>query len=325
MSNQVDATARNPISVWPELRLSEWEDTHDTLHMWTQIVGKIRLVQSPWICHSWHVTLYVTARGLTTSTHPLRRSTFEIDFDFIDHQLICRSATVALPPGARTADDADFYGRLMDESRKLGLHVNIHGKPEEVAEPIRFDQDQVHCSYDADYAHRFWRILVQADRVFKQFRAVFIGKCSPVHFFWGGPDLAVTRFSGRRAPEHPGGIPNLPDWITREAYSATKSAAAASGPAGARLRRVLRLRVSGTGWIRRLRRSGPTRRSTAASLGSSSSPTTPCATRDRPNASLLEFLQTTYEAAADLASWPHRGTGGISLGRWRHARGAGLW
>ena len=186
---------------WPTLAFEAWSETCATLHMWTQIVGKIRLAQSPWTCHSWHVTLYVTARGLTTSPIPHGTTTFEIDFDFIDHQLIVRVsdgrvARLALEPQTTAA----FYGRLMDEMRKLGLHVNIHGKPNEVPEPIRFDQDQVHCSYDADYANRFWRILVQADRVFKEFRSRFIGKCSPVHFFWGGPDLAVTRFSGRRAP-----------------------------------------------------------------------------------------------------------------------------
>src|ERR1044071_5848452 len=188
--------------------------------MWTQIVGKIRLVQSPWTNHSWHVTLYVTARGLTTSPIPHDNRAFQVDFDFVDHQVLIQSSDggvgrVPLEPQSV----AVFYRRVMAELERLGLHVDIVTRPNEVPDPIPLDQDETHCAYDREYANRFWRAMVQADRVFKAFRARFIGKCSPVHFFWGAPDLAVTRFSGRRAPQHPGGVPNLPDWVAREAYS----------------------------------------------------------------------------------------------------------
>jgi Family of unknown function (DUF5996) len=205
---------------WPCLPLEAWSDTCATLHMWTQIVGKIRLTQSPWINHSWHVTLYVTARGLTTSPIPYGSRTFQIDFDFIGHELTIRSSDGGVGGFSLHAQSvAAFYRQLQNEMAKLDLQVNIHLKPNEVPSPIRFDRDESHCAYDPVYANRFWRVLVQADRLFKQFRARFVGKCSPVHFFWGAPDLAVTRFSGRRAPEHPGGVPNLPDRVAREAYS----------------------------------------------------------------------------------------------------------
>ncbi|NPC55118.1 DUF5996 family protein [Caenimonas soli] len=297
-------SASSESQAWPSLPLEAWSESCATLHMWTQIVGKIRIAQCPWTNHSWHVTLYVTARGLTTSPVPYGSSTFEIDFDFVDHQLIVqtsdgRAARMALEPQSTAA----FYARLMDEMRKLGLDVQIHHKPNEVPDPIRFDEDQVHCAYDADYVNRFWRILVQADRVFKEFRGRFIGKCSPVHFFWGGPDLAVTRFSGRRAPEHPGGIPSLPDWITREAYSHEVSscgfwpgggavpypafysyaypepagfAAAAARPGAAFYSNELREFILPYDAVRQA---------------------------DSPDRVLLEFLQTTYETAADLGRW----------------------
>jgi hypothetical protein len=205
---------------WPSLPLGAWSETYASLHLWTQIVGKIRLIQSPWVNHSWHVTLYVTPRGLTTSTIPYGTRTFQIDFDFIDHRLTLQSSDGGSAGlSLRPQSVAGFYTHLMEELEKLDLHVGICRKPNEVPDPVRFDQDELHRAYDPEYATRFWQILVQADRVFSTFRARFIGKCSPVHFFWGAPDLAVTRFSGRKAPRHPGGIPNLPDWVTREAYS----------------------------------------------------------------------------------------------------------
>src|SRR5439155_403923 len=205
---------------WPSLPLEEWKDTYATLHRWTQIVGKIRLALSPWINHSWHVTLYVTARGLTTSPIWHGTRTFQIDFDFIDHQLLIRDGegavrTIALRP----CPVADLYRELLATLRELGLEVKIHPTPNELPDALPLDTDREHASYDADYANRFWRVLLQSDRIFTAFRARFIGKCSPVHFFWGSFDLAVTRFSGRRAPEHPGGVPHLPDDVTREAYS----------------------------------------------------------------------------------------------------------
>jgi hypothetical protein len=209
--------ASNP---WPALPFAEWQDTAITLHMWTQIVGKIRLTLSPWTNHSWHVTLYVTSRGLTTSPIPHGARTFEINFDFIDHQLRIETSdgqrqTFELKPRSV----AEFYRTVMQSLDDLHLPVIINKVPNEIENPIPFDEDEEHRSYDREYANRFWRLLVQSDRLFKEFRSRFCGKCSPVHFFWGSFDLAVTRFSGRPAPPHPGGIPHLPDAITREAYS----------------------------------------------------------------------------------------------------------
>jgi hypothetical protein len=289
---------------WPSLPLDAWNDTYATLHLWTQIVGKVRLAQSPWINHSWHVTLYVTARGLSTSPIPYGVRTFQIDFDFIAHQLTVQSsdggvATLALRPQSV----GSFYRSLMDEMAKLDLRVDIHTLPNEVAEPIRFDRDETHRAYDPDYANRFWRVLVQADRVFKSFRTRFIGKCSPVHFFWGAPDLAVTRFSGRRAPEHPGGVPHLPDWVTREAYSHEVSscgfwagggpvpyaafyAYAYPEPSGFAQARVRPAAAFYSGDLHEFMLSYDSVREA-----------------DSPDDALLDFLQTTYEAAANLGKW----------------------
>jgi hypothetical protein len=201
--------------IWPSLPLEEWKETYATLHMWTQIVGKIRLVQSPLVNHWWQVPLYVSARGLTTSPIPYEARSFEIEFDFIDHQLNITTSegikkSLALVPQSVAA----FYKELMATLRSLEIVVEIRARPDEVPDPIPFAEDEAHASYDPEYANRCWRILVQADRVFKEFRSRFIGKCSPVHFFWGSFDLAVTRFSGRPAPAREGA-----DSITREAYS----------------------------------------------------------------------------------------------------------
>jgi len=208
------------MEVWPSLSYAAWKDTYATLLLWTQIVGKIRLVQTPWVNHSWHVVYYVTARGLSTS--PIRHGerVFQIDFDFIDHQLIILTGegqrrTLRLEPRSV----ADFYHALMTQLAALDLRVAINTTPNELEEAIPFETDQKHRSYDPDAVRRFFAALLQADRLLKQFRAGFSGKCSPVHFFWGGFDLAVTRFSGRPAPEHPGGVPHLPDRVAREAYS----------------------------------------------------------------------------------------------------------
>jgi hypothetical protein len=208
------------MDAWPSLSYTAWKDTYATLLLWTQIVGKIRLVQTPWVNHSWHVVYYVTARGLSTS--PIRHGerVFQIDFDFIDHQLVIQTGEGerrALRLEPRTV--ADFYHSLMALLAELDLRVAINTTPNEQVEAIPFEKDQQHRSYDADAVRRFFAALLQADRLLKQFRAGFSGKCSPVHFFWGGFDLAVTRFSGRPAPEHPGGVPHLPDRVAREAYS----------------------------------------------------------------------------------------------------------
>jgi hypothetical protein len=289
---------------WPSLPLEAWADTYATLHLWTQIVGKIRLAQSPWWNHSWHVTLYVTSRGLTTLPIPHGERTFQIDFDFVEHRLGIESSDGrigALPLEPQSV--AAFYQRVMAALAELGLPVRISKKPNEVAEPIRFDRDTTHTAYDPEYANRFWRALVQADRVMKGFRARFLGKCSPVHYFWGSPDLAVTRFSGRRAPEHPGGVPNLPDAVTREAYSHEVSscgfwpgggatpypafyAYAYPEPAGFPEAPVA---PDGAFYSRELREFLlPYDR-----VRESSS----------PDDTLLRFLQTTYEAAANLGRW----------------------
>jgi hypothetical protein len=207
-------------SNWPAIPYDGFRDTCATLHRWTQIVGKVRLKGSPWVNHSWHATLYVTARGLTTSPIPFEERTVEIELDFVDHRLRFFSSDGferSFPLQPRTV--ADFYHDVLRNLEELGFEVKIHRKPNELEDATPFDEDRKHGAYDPDSAHRFWLSLVQADRVFKKFRSRFLGKVSPVHFFWGSFDLAVTRFSGRRAPVHPGGIPNLPDWVTREAYS----------------------------------------------------------------------------------------------------------
>ncbi len=215
----------NP-QAWPELPYAAWRDTRDTLHLWTQIVGKIRLARTPWLNHSWHVALYVTARGLTTSPIPDGARSFQIDFDFIEHVLWIRTSDghyrqVMLRPMAV----AEFYAETMAALEQLGIDAAIRTMPCEIPNCIAFDRDTVHAAYDAGYANRFWRVLVSAHRVLAHFRSGFLGKVSPVHFFWGSFDLAVTRFSGRPAPRHPGGIPHLPDAVAREAYSHEVSSA----------------------------------------------------------------------------------------------------
>ena len=214
-------------AAWPELPpLDDWKESCDTLHLWTQIVGKIRLAQSPWTNHSWHVPLYVTARGLTTSPIPHGRRIFQIDFDLIDHSLqVLTSDGTTRAMALEPRSVADFHRELFSILDALGLPVEIHGSPNEVADPIPFREDHVHASYNAEQVNRFWRALLQADRVLKSFRGCFQGKASPVHFFWGSFDLAATRFSGRGAPPHPGGVPSLPDWVAREAYSQEVSSA----------------------------------------------------------------------------------------------------
>lgn len=190
---------------WPALPLEAWRDTCETLHMWTQVVGKVRMVLSPFENHWWHVTLYVTARGLTTSPIPYQGRTFEIDFDFIDHNLFIQTSdgsSKAMPLISRSV--ADFYQEFMASLHALDIEVTINTLPNEVVNPIHFEQDFVHATYDPEYVNRFWRILVQTDTVLKRYRSKFIGKSSPVHFFWGSFDLALTFFSGRRAPERPG-------------------------------------------------------------------------------------------------------------------------
>ena len=200
---------------WPELPLDVWQDTFATLHMWTQIVGKVRLALSPRVNHWWEVPLYVNARGLTTSAIPYGDGNFEIQFDFIDHKLEIQTSWASSKSlDLKPQSVADFYSAVMSALSSLGINIKIWTMPVEIPNPIRFENDTQHASYDSEYAHRFWQILVRCQNIFQEFRAGFIGKDSPVHFFWGSFDLAVTRFSGRRAPERPGA-----DAVTREAYS----------------------------------------------------------------------------------------------------------
>jgi Family of unknown function (DUF5996) len=289
---------------WPALPLEAWSDTCATLHMWTQIVGKIRLAQTTWTNHSWHVTLYLTANGLTTSPIPYGARTFEIAFDFIAHELRILTGDggrgrVPLEPQSV----ATFYRRLMEALSALGLRVAIYAKPNEVAEAIPFAEDEVHRSYDPEYANRFWRVLMQTDRVLKRFRARFIGKCSPVHFFWGAPDLAVTRFSGRTAPEHPGGIPNLPDRVAREAYSHEVSSVgfwAGGGPiAYPAFYAYAYPEPSGFPAAP----VSPAGAFYSTDLKEFILPYDVVRTADSPDDALLAFAQSTYEAAANLAHW----------------------
>ena len=296
--------AKSGSEVWPELPLEAWSETCATLHRWSQIVGKVRLAQSPWVNHCWHVALYVTARGLTTSPIPYAERTFQIDFDFVNHQLAVLSsdggsAGLALEPQSV----ATFYARLMAEMGRLGLQVKINPRPNELADTLHFDQDELHRAYDREYANRFWRVLVQSDRVLKEFRARFIGKCSPVHFFWGAPDLAVTRFSGRRAPQHPGGVPNLPDWVTREAYSHEVSSCG-FWPGGGAIpyAAFYSYAYPEPGGFS----SAPVKPSGAfysLDLREFILPYDAVRQSKSPDTTLLDFAQTTYEAAANLARW----------------------
>jgi len=298
---------RSSKEAWPSLPLEAWSETYATLHRWTQIVGKIRLAQNSWVNHCWHVTLYVSATGLTTSPIPYGNQSFQIDFDFVKHRLAIhtsdgRAGGFALEPRSVAA----FYQRLMQQMARLGLRVQIYPKPNELADATRFDQDELHCAYDAEYANRFWRILVQADRLLNDFRARFIGKCSPVHFFWGAADLAVTRFSGRRAPEHPGGIPNLPDWVTREAYSHEVSSCG-FWPGGGMIPYAAFYSYAypePAGFTAAAVKPGAAFYS--PDFREFILPYDVVRQSKSPDSTLLDFLQTTYEAAANLAKWDRK-------------------
>ncbi len=288
---------------WPALAYDDWADTAATLHMWTQIVGKIRMVMTPPVNHWWHVPLYVNAVGLTTSPIPVAGRSIEIVFDFLDHQLCLtcsdgRRETVPLRP----ISVAQFYRETLAALARLGVAPHIWTVPCEVENPIRFEEDETHRSYDADAAQTFWRVLVQADRVMKAYRAGFIGKASPVHFFWGSFDLAVTRFSGRRAPVHPGS-PMSPASVSVEAYSHEVSscgfwpgapgiaplfyAYAYAQPAGFEAAEV---RPAAAHWD--------------TALGEFVLPYDAVRSASDPDAAVMDFFQSTYEAAADLAGWP---------------------
>jgi hypothetical protein len=299
---------RQGSELWPALPLDGWQDTYATLHRWTQIVGKVRLARMPWINHSWHVTLYVTARGLTTAPIPCGGKSFQIDFDFIDHQLPVRTGDGGVRSLAlRPRSVADFYRELMATLRELGVETTIHPRPNELEDATPFAEDEGHASYDPEAAGRCWRVLAQAERVLTAFRARFLGKCSPVHFFWGAFDLAVTRFSGRPAPRHPGGVPHLPDWVVREAYS-HEVCSAGFWPGDRRFPapafysyaypepdgyRGAAVRPSGASY--------------STGLREFLLPYDEVRTAESPDAVLLEFLESTYGAAADLGRWDRSG------------------
>lgn len=291
-------------TVWPSLPVAEWQDTYETLHMWTQIVGKIRMALAPKLNHWWHSTLYVTPRGLTTSSIAYGMRTFEISFDFLEHYLQIEisdgtSRRIAL----ESRSVASFYQEVMSTLSALGLEVRIWTMPQEVAEPIPFDEDRQHAAYDPEYAQRFWRILVQADRVMRAFRSSFMGKCSPVHFFWGSFDLAVTRFSGRPAPEHPGGVPGLADWVTREAYSHEVSSCGFWPGGGAVEEPVFYAYAYPAPEGFRDYPIQPQEAFYSEQMQEFLLPYEAVRQADEPDAVLLTFLQSTYEAAANLGKW----------------------
>ena len=288
-----------PSDLWPELPLEAWKDTYATLHMWTQIVGKVRLALSPKINHWWEVPLYVTSLGLTTSPIPYDGGIFEIYFDFIHHKLFMRTSqdaerVIALRPRSV----ADFYKEFMQYLESLGIHVKIWKMPCEVPNPIAFDQDTEHASYDPEYANRFWRILVATDEIFKEFRSRFIGKSSPVHFFWGSFDLAVTRFSGRRAPVREGA-----DSITREAYS-HEVISAGFWPGGGAIQGPAYYAYAApepAGFAEA--HVGPAKTFYHAQMHEFFLMYDDVRRAPSPKAALMEFLQSTYEAGARLGNW----------------------
>lgn len=287
---------------WPRLRVEDWTDTRDTLHMWTQIVGKIRLYGAPLLNHWWQVTLYVSPRGLTTSAIPHRSGSFDLELDFIEHQLRIRSSAggerlVAL--SARPV--ADFYAETMAALGGLGIDVEIDARPNEVDPAIPFAEDHEHASYDPEAAQLFWRQLVQADRVIGEFRSHFVGKVSPVHFFWGAMDLACTRFSGRDAPEHPGGAPNCGDWVMVEGYSHELSSCGfwpGGGEEGAFYSYAY---PEPEGFADHP--AGPDGAYYSVENGQFLLPYEAVADAADPDRALAEFLHTTYDAAADLGGW----------------------
>jgi uncharacterized protein DUF5996 len=290
---------------WPALPYAAWKDTRDTLHLWTQVVGKIRLGLTPWINHSWHVALYLTARGLTTSPIPYEGREFQIDFDFIDHVLWIRTSDghfrqLVLKP----MPVAQFYAELLAALAELGIAVRINTIPNEIADAIPFDRDRVHAAYDREYAGRFWRVLLGAHRVLALFRSGFLGKVSPVHFFWGSFDLAVTRFSGRPAPPHPGGVPHLPDSVAREAYSHEVSSAGFWPGGGGPIDYAAFYSYAypaPEGFASAAVR--PAAAFFSRELGEFILPYDAVRAAPDPEQTLMEFLQTTYEAAANLSRW----------------------
>jgi hypothetical protein len=289
---------------WPALDYGAWRDTGATLHLWTQVVGKVRLALTPWLNHGWHVPLYVSARGLGTSAIHVGSGVVEIEFDFVDHRLVLRSSGApergfALVPMAV----AEFYRRVMAELDALGIEVAIDTRPSEIADAIPFPDDTVHATYDRDAANGCWRALVTIDRVLRLFRTSFLGKASPVHFFWGAFDLAVTRFSGRPAPRHPGGIPGLPDAVTREAYSHEVSSAGFWPGNDAYPQAALYSYAYPTPEGFAQAAIEPAGAQWSEAMGEWLLPYELVRRADDPDALALRFLESTYRAAARLGAW----------------------
>jgi hypothetical protein len=288
---------------WPELPWKTWEPTISTLHMWTQIVGKVRMALAPPVNHWWHIPLYVSSRGLTTTAIPYGSRDFQVDFDFVDHRLLVSvsdGGSFVLGLGPKSV--AQFYGEFMGGLRGLGIDVRIRARPTEVAEAIPFESDEQHASYEPDQAHLFWLGLTQADRVMTEFRGRFLGKASPVHFFWGSFDHAVTRFSGRRARGHPGGAPNCPAWVMEEAYSHEVSSAGwwpSSKPPGPVFYSYMYPEPDG--FARTAVR--PDAASYDAKLREFVLPYDAVRASPDPDAAVLDFFQSTYEGGVTLAGW----------------------
>ncbi len=291
--------------VWPSLRVADWTATRDTLHMWTQIVGKLRLAHAPLLNHWWQVTLYVTPRGLTTGTVPHGSGAFDAEFDFVDHRLRIRSSDgasreVTLEPKSVAA----FYAETMNTLQELGIRADFQQRPNEVEPSIPFAEDEEHASYDAEAAHLFWRQLLHADRVMSRFRAHFTGKVSPVHFFWGAMDLACTRFSGRSAPPHPGGAPNCGDWVMVEGYSHELSSCGFWPGGGEEGAFYAYAYPEPEGFADHP--VGPEGAYYSSANGQFLLPYETVRTAPEPDRALEEFLHTTYEAAAENGRWDRR-------------------
>ena len=291
-------------AIWPALPFASWQDTCATLQLWTQVVGKLRLAQAPMVNHWWQVVLYVSPRGLTTSAIPFGSGCFQIDFDFIEHRLVISLSDGRIDQFAlRPMSVAAFYAEVMRRLRALGIDIHIWTQPQEIVDAIPFEQDERHASYDAAHVHDFWRALMQADRVFNIFRGEFLGKVSPVHFFWGSFDHCVTRFSGRTAPPHPGGVPNMADWVTREAYSHEVSSCGfwpGNGGFGqAAFYSYTYPTPDGFADVALSVRGARFNRD----LGEFVLPYDAVREATDPDALLLSFLRQTYAAAADCAKW----------------------
>ncbi len=289
---------------WPILKFDDLKDTLTTVQLWTQIVGKIRLIKSPWLNHSWHVTLYVSPTGLTTGSIPYENGVFKIDFDFIKHQLLIACSNgyyeqLELYP--RTV--ASFYQELFEKLKVMGIEATIYAKPNEVEPAIPFAQDEVHFEYDKDQINKYWQALVKIDAIFSRFRARFSGKCSPVHLFWGGFDLAVTRFSGRRAPLHPGGMPNMPLVVMQEAYSHEVSSCGFWGGSVDFPFPVFYAYCYPTPEAFGNQPVKPNEAFYSKDMGEFLLKYNDVINTDDPQNYLLEFLQATYEAAANTGNW----------------------